>query len=367
MRLGFVALTDAAPVLMAQELGLYAARGVRVELVRHASWPALRDALLSGALDAAHGPASLPLSVLSGLTGGPAERLPIAMVLAAGGQGITLGRPLAGAGYGDPAAAGAVLRGRRLRRPALAVTYPGGTHDVWLRLWLRAAGVDPGEVEVVSIPPPQMVAHLRAGSIQGFSAGEPWHALAVAEGVGVTVLATQDLWRGHPEKALLVNPGYALRSRGELAAAMGAVLAAGAWLDHRPNRRAAARALARRGWLNAPAALVEGRLTGRYALGDGVHAARPPAPVSFHEGGRVNPPRRRDVRWFLAQYERLGLVREARRLVPAAEGLLLRELYAEVAAAEGVPVPDDDLDPFDVALDGTRFDPRAPVAEVAPA
>lgn len=367
MRIGFVALTDAASVLMAEELGLYAARGVEVDLVRMPSWPALRDGLLTGVLDAAHGLFSMPLSIAAGITGAPGQRLMVAMVLSVNGQAITLRGGLAAAGYGSPARAGAALAaavtaaGARL---SLAATYPGGTHDVWLRYWLRAAGVDPAAVDVIPIPPPQMVAHLRAGAIDGYSAGEPWNAVAVQEGIGFTAIASQDIWPHHPEKALLVGPACLRDRRGELAAAMGAILAAAAWLDEPGNRRRAARAIGRAARVDAPASAIEGRMAGRYEIGAGLgRRTFTEAPMLFHRGGLANPPRRRDAIWFLAQYQRLGLVRGTLDHAAIADDLLLRDLYAEVAATEGVALPDDDMDPFTVTLDGARFDPGRPLDE----
>ena len=367
MRIGFVALTDAASVLMAEELGLYADRGLRVALVRQPSWPALRDRLVAGELDAAHGLYSMPLSIAAGITGAPGQRLPVAMVLSVNGQAITLRTGLAGAGYGSPARAGTALAAAGGEaRVTLATTYPGGTHDVWLRYWLRAAGVDPAAVDIVPIPPPQMVAHLRAGAIDGYSAGEPWNAVAVQEAIGFTAIASQDIWPHHPEKALLVNPAFARGRRDELAAAMGAILAAGAWLDDMGNRRRAARAISRASWVDAPASAIEGRMTGRYEIGVGLgRRAFPDTPMLFHRGGLANPPRRRDAIWFLAQYQRLGLVRGALDHAAIADDLLMRDLYADVAAAEGVAVPGDDMEPFTVALDGALFDPRRPEDEAA--
>lgn len=367
MRIGFVALTDAASVLMAEELGLYAARGLSVELVRTPSWPAVRDGLLSGDLDAAHGLFAMPLSIAAGITGAPGQRLLVAMVLSVNGQAITLRAGLSAAGYGAPARAGGVLAaGADGARPTLAATYPGGTHDVWLRYWLRAAGVDPAAVDVIAIPPPQMVAHLRAGAIDGYSAGEPWNAVAVQEEIGFTAIASQDIWPHHPEKALLVSPACLRDRRDELAAAMGAILAAGAWLDEPGNRRGAARAISRASRVGAPASAIEGRMAGRYELGAGLgRRTFADTPMLFHRGGLANAPRRRDAIWFLAQYRRLGLVRGSLDHMAIADDLLLRDLYAEVAAAEGVAVPDDDMDPFTVALDGARFDPRRPDDEAA--
>ena len=366
MRIGFIALTDAAPVIMARALGLYAARGLDVELVKQASWPATRDALLAGDLDAAHCLSSLPFSVAAGVSGRPDQRLPIAMMLNANGQAITLGAGRADLGYRDAAASLAAIADQSgARRLTLAVTYPGGTHDIWVRYWLRAAGVEDGAVDIIPIPPAQMVSNLAAGTMDGFSVGEPWNAVAVGHGTGFTAIATQDVFADHPEKALVLSPRALSGRRAEVREAMGAILQACAWLDVPANRRRAAQVLAAPDHVNAPAVHIESRMLGHYDLGGGLGARTvTDHPLVFHDHGRVNAPRRAHGLWFLAQMRRLGLLRSDPDY-GLVEDLVLRDLYEDVARAEGVAVPDDDLAPFTVSLDGAHFDPADPGAEAA--
>lgn len=364
-RIGFVALSDAAPVVVAHEAGLYAERGLRVELVKQASWPALRDALLDGSLNAAHCLASLPLSVACGITGRPDQRLPIVMMLAAGGQAITVAPQLAAAADPDPqrglAAIAALAHRRRL---TLAMTHPGGTHDLLLRYWLASAGVGPGDVDIIPIPPAQMVANLRGATMDGYAVGDPWNAVAVDEGVGITALISGQILADHPEKALVATASTLASRRAELTQVMGATLQACRDLDDAPARRRAAHLLAARRYVNAPAAAIESRLLGRFVRGADLPALdRPDLAVAFSDGGRVNAPRRGHGRWFVAQMQRLGLMRPAPVDTDLVRDLMLRDLYCEVAAAEGVVVPDDDLAPFEVALDGVVFDPHRPHRE----
>lgn len=365
MRVGFVALTDAAPVVMAKALGRYEERGLQVDLVKQASWPAVRDALLAGELDAAHCLAALPFSVAAGVTGRPDQMLPIAMVTNLNGQAITLRADLASVGYSDIATSLATIRGQsRARRLTIAMTYPGGTHDIWLRYWLRAAGVPPDGIDVIPIPPPQTVANMAAGTMDGFSVGEPWNAVAVGHGVGFTAVLSQDVVPGHPEKALVVSP-HALRTRrGEVRELIAATIATCAWLDAAAHRRRAVPVLADPAHVNAPPVHIEGRMLGHYHLGGGLGTRiETDHPLTFHDDGRVNSPRRAHGYWFLAQMRRLGLVRAAPDYDRLVESLVLRDLYEEVARAEGVDVPDDDMAPIDVPLDGVRFDPGEPERE----
>ncbi|MGD9572398.1 MAG: CmpA/NrtA family ABC transporter substrate-binding protein [Thermoleophilia bacterium] len=350
MRVGFVPLTDAAPVLMAQALGFYEERGLAVELVRQASWPATRDALLSGEIDAAHCLASLPLSVAAGVTGRADQVLPIVMALNTDGQAITLATALTAPGYADPEGSlAAIAAAGRARRLTLAMTYPGGTHDIWLRYWLAAAGLDPArDVDIIPIPPPQMVANIAAGTMDGFSAGEPWNAVAAAHGVGFTAITSHDILPGHPEKALVVSPGALARRRSEVDLLIGGTLAACAWLDDPHNRRAAVPILATPRHVNAAAVHIERRLLDADT-----------GPV-FHDGGRVNAPRRVHAHWFLAQMRRLGVLHgepDDRAIVDA---VVRRDVYEDAARAEGVAVPGDDMEPLMIPLDGAFFDPGMP-------
>ncbi len=359
LRVGFVALADAAPLVVAVEEGMYLRRGIGVRLVKQASWPALRDAVLSGALDAAHCLSSLPFSVASGITGHEDQLLPIAMMLNTGGQAITLGRHLGTSGYLDPAESlSAVAAESRRRRLTMAMTYPGGTHDLWLRYWLHAAGVDSGDLDIIPIPPAQMVANLRGGTMHGFSVGEPWNAVAVDEGLGFTAVSSHRLFPGHPEKALVVNPHVLDEHPDRVRALIGGTLQACRWLDEDPgHREAAAHLMAARRYVNVAAPTLAARMWGLHERGHGL----PPemGGLAFHGGGVVNAPRRAYGHWFLSQFRRLGLHAGTADPADLVDRLTLRDLYTEVAAAEGVAVPDDDMAPITVAIDDGVFDPVA--------
>jgi nitrate/nitrite transport system substrate-binding protein len=363
--LGFIALTDCAPIVMAQELGYFAERDLDVDVIKQASWPATRDALLNGEIDGAHCLFSMPLSVATGLGGAGTRDLKVAMMLNQNGQAITLASDLAAAGYGDPAAAGEAIRS--VGTATLGMTFPGGTHDTWLRYWLLAAGIDLSSVGIEAIPPPQMVQNMSVDNVTGYCVGEPWNAVAVQQGIGFTALATQDLWLQHPEKALVVGSQFAAERTDVLKDVMGAVLQASQWLDDPANRSAAADTLGVEAFVNAPPDDIRGRLTGEYDLGAdlGSRTFDAASNMRFFGDGQVPFPRRAHALWFLAQYQRFGLLTEAPPAQEIVDELILTDLYAEVAAAAGVSVPDDDMAPFEVVLDGATFDPTDLEAEVA--
>jgi nitrate/nitrite transport system substrate-binding protein len=359
VKIGFIALTDCAPLVIAHEMGFFAERGLDVELIKQASWPATRDNLLSGQIDAAHCLFSMPLAVASGVAGDSTD-LKIAMVLNNNGQAITLKKEYAAAGYGDLARAKSLLE---KETPTLAMTFPGGTHDIWLRYWLKATKADVSKIKIIPIPPPQMVANMKAGNMAGFCVGEPWNAAAVNQEIGFTHLATQDLWQHHPEKALVTSPTFATQTD-VLSDVMGATLKACKWLDDLGNRAKAATTIGAAGYVNTPPANIEDRLLGRYNLGAGL----PPKEFSgdqmmFFRDGQVTAPRKSHAIWFLAQYQRLGLINQAPDYKKIVDSIILSDLYASVAAKEGITVPQDDMVPFQLKLDGASFDPAKPEDE----
>ena len=360
LKLGFIALTDCAPIVMAKELGYYAERGLDVEVIKQASWPATRDNLLAGEIDGAHCLSTMPFSLGSGI-GGSGTDLKIAMILNNNGQAITLNKDLAAAGYGDLDAARSILD---QRQPTMAMTFPGGTHDLWLRYWLRATGADESKIKIIPIPPPQMVENMSVGNMDGYCVGEPWNAVAVANDIGFTHITTQDIWLHHPEKALVVNPKTAADS-GVMTELIAATLQASKWLDDLDNRSEAANTIGSANYISAPPDEIRGRLLGKYELGaDLGEKDFEGAQMMFFRDGLTSAPRRSYGHWALAQYQRLGLVKEA---PPASmiDEIVLLDAYAKGAEAAGVDVPDDDMEPFEVVLDGVTFDPASPEEEAA--
>jgi nitrate/nitrite transport system substrate-binding protein len=358
LKLGFIALTDAAPVIMAKELGFYADRGLDVEVIKQQSWPVTRDNLLAGEIDGAHCLSTMPYSLAAGV-GGSGTDLKIAMILNNNGQAITLHKDLAAAGYGDLEKVKAVLDERH---PTMAMTFPGGTHDLWLRYWLRATGTDESKIQVIPIPPPQMVENMSVGNMDGFCVGEPWGAVAVANGIGFTHIATQDIWLHHPEKALVVNPKTAQDSE-LMTQLIAATLEACKWLDDLDNRSDAAVTIGGPNYINAPADEIRVRLLGEYALGADLGTKDfGGSQMMFFRDGATNLPRRSYGHWAFAQYQRLGLI----PAMPAAsliDDIVLLDAYAAGAEAAGVDIPDDDMKPFEVVLDGVTFDPAKPEEE----
>jgi len=363
VRLGFIALTDCASIVMAKELGYFAERDLDVSVEKQASWAATRDNLLNNEIDGGHVLSCMPFSVATGIGGTGARSLRVAMMLNNNGQAISLSKNYASVGYGDVDKVRAAFAGKT---PTLAGTFPGGTHDTWLRYWLKAAKVDSNAVRIITIPPAQMVANMKVEAMDGFCVGEPWGAQAVAQGIGFTHINTQDIWKHHPEKALVVTEKFATERPDVLMDVMGAILKASKWLDDLDNRKKASETIGAASYVNAPPSEIEGRLLGRYDLGPGIgHKTYAEDYMTFFRGGEVNAPRRGHGIWWMAQYRRFGLLKADPAYQELVDTIVLRDVYEKVAAKEGIDVPDDDMKPFHIKLDNTTFDPRKPLEEAA--
>jgi nitrate/nitrite transport system substrate-binding protein len=345
LRVGFVALSDAAPLIAAKVLEFGHRHGLTLELCRQPSWAAVRDKLLAGELDAAHALYGLVYGVQLGL-GGPQADMAVLMVLNRNGQAITLSNRLVRAldEAGDLKTALASLG-----RPAVfAQTFPTGTHAMWLYYWLAAQGVHPlQDIESVVIPPARMADALERDTLDGFCAGEPWHAVAEARGVGETAAATSAIWPGHPEKVLACRREFVAQHPNTARALVQTMLEACRWVDAPSHREEIARWLAKPDALDVPVELIAPRLTGREG---GKRFPQPPLAVSFFDGGAVNYPRVSEGRWFIEQYRRWHLLRTPR---PGGDGsdavndaaiaaaINQTALYRDAAALSEVPIPSD--------------------------
>jgi nitrate/nitrite transport system substrate-binding protein len=362
IHLGYIPLTDCAPIIMAKELGLFAKYGVNVEVSKEASWANVRDKILTGELEGAHCLFSMPFSVYTGVGGKEGSEMKIAMVLNNNGQAITLSNDFCGkVGFKQTAKVAPVVAAKLKadKEVTFAMTFPGGTHDIWLRYWLAAAGVSQKTSKIITIPPPQMVANMKVGNMDGFCVGEPWNGVAVKQEIGFTEISTQDIWQNHPEKALVVNKTFSETRREDLKNVMKAVLEACKWLDNRANRKKASPIIGK--YINAPADVIEARLMGDYNLGcDQGTEIYTDNYMLFHRTGETNFPRKAHAIWFMAQYMRFDYLQTAPDYKAIADKLIMQDLYREVATSMGIKIPVDDMKPFTIQLDKASFDPNNP-------
>ena len=339
--------------------------GVNVQISKEASWANVRDKILTGELQGAHCLFGMPFSVYTGVGGNPGSEMHIAMMLNNNGQSITLSKDFCGRvkPHDISAVSEAVNELGKTKELTFAGTFPGGTHDIWLRYWLAASGVSQDKVKIITIPPPQMVANMKVGNMDGFCVGEPWNQVAVKQEIGFTHLATQDIWKNHPEKALVLNKDFSTNRREDLKKVMKAIHEACIWLDKLENRDEAAEIIGRPSYVNAPAAEIATRLKGAYDMGCeyGQYQYKDDY-MLFHRGGQTNYPRKAYGIWYMAQYVRFNYLQEEPDYKAIADKLILQDLYKEVVEEMNIPLPDDDMKPFTIELDKVVFDPENPTA-----
>lgn len=270
LRLGFLALTDAAPLVAAQELGFFDHHDVRVDLHREVGWATIRDKVAFGELDAAPAPAPMLWAMQLGLGGAPMD-VCTGLVLNLHGNAITLSERLWRAGVRDAATLRTEALGRRgENKLTFGIVFPFSHHHLLLRQWLQAARLEPGrDVRIAVVPPAQMFRNLVAGTLDGYCVGEPWNTLAVQEGEGWCPAWSARLAPGHTEKVLLVRETFAARRAAEHAGLIAALAAAAAWCDEPAHRAQLAGMLAAPRYLDLPGKVIAPALLGRFACGHG--------------------------------------------------------------------------------------------------
>lgn len=359
--LGFMALTDCASVVVAATQGFAQPYGLTLNLKRQASWASLRDKLVSGELDAAHSLYGLIYAVHLGIGGVNASDMAVLMGLNQNGQSINLSRELQGLQVTSPEALYQHVHQRRAKL-TFAQTFPTGTHAMWLYYWLASQGIHPlQDVDSVVVPPPQMVAHLHAGRIDGFCVGEPWSASAVRQDQGFTLATTQAIWPDHPEKVLGCTRAFVEQYPNTARALVMAILEASRFIEQsRENRESTAQLLSASAYLDAPLDCIQPRLLGDYADGLGNQWQDPHA-LRFHNAGAVNLPYLSDGMWFMTQFRRWGLLREDPDYLGVARQVQQLGLYREAATAVGVASWGQDMRSSQL-IDGKIWDGTDPGA-----
>lgn len=334
--LGFMALSDCASMVVAATQDFAQPYGLTLNLKRQSSWANLRDKLVSGELDAAHSLYGLIYAVHLGIGGVAPTDMAVLMGLNQNGQGINLSHGLQQQGVITPEALDRHVHQSRTKL-TFAQTFPTGTHAMWLYYWLASQGIHPlHDVDSVVVPPPQMVAHLQAGRIDGLCVGEPWCASAVKQNQGFTLATSQAIWPDHPEKVLGCTQAFVEQYPNTARVLVMAILEASRFIEEsNENRRSTAQLLSGREYLDAPLDCIEPRLLGAYDDGLGnqwqdAHALR------FFAGGEVNLPYLSDGMWFMTQFRRWGLLREDPDYLGVARQVQQLTLYRQAAEALGI-------------------------------
>ncbi len=358
VKIGFIPLTDCASVVMASVLGIDKKYGVKIIPTKEASWAGVRDKLVSGELDMAHVLWGLIYGVHLG-TSGPKKDMAILMNLNHNGQAITLSKKLADKGAVDGASLAKLMTAEK-REYTFAQTFPTGTHAMWLYYWLATYGVNPmKDVKVITVPPPQMVANMRVGNMDGYCVGEPWGHRAIIDGIGVTAVTTQDIWKDHPEKALGTTAEFVRKYPNTSRAVTAAIIEAGKWIDASlGNKQKMAETVADKSYVNTSVDAINQRILGRYQNGLG-KTWDDPNYMKFFNDGTVGMPYLTDGMWFLTQHKRWGLIKEHPDYMAVAKQINQIDMYKQAAAMAKVSVPKDPMRSVKM-IDGVTWDGKDP-------
>jgi nitrate/nitrite transport system substrate-binding protein len=360
VRIGIIALTDCSSLVMAHELWLFKKHGIESTISKEASWAVIRDRLTLGENQATHLLVGTAYAMTMGLQGSPQKPTIVPLYLNRNGQAITLTKSLLDKGLKTPAQIKPLaLEAKAKNSPmTFAMTYPPGTHAMWMRYWLASGGIHPDkDISLITIPPAQMVANMKVGKMDGFCVGEPWNARAIADGIGFTAITTQQLWRDHPEKVLAFTEEFAAKNPKTVRATMRAVIEASQWIDKLENRARMAEVVSQPQYINCPKEIIYGRLLGEYDYGDG-RKEKDKYYMTFFDR-HTNFPQRSHGVWWLSQFRRWGMVKEP----PDYKGLVERvhrsDIFREVAQDMGVETPREDMKK-ETLFDGVTFDPADP-------
>jgi len=359
VKIGFIPLTDCASVVMASVLGIDKKYGVKIIPTKEASWAGVRDKLVNGELDFAHVLYGLIYGVHLG-TSGPKKDMAILMTLNQNGQAITLSKKLADKGAVD-AASLAKLMVTDKREYTFAQTFPTGTHAMWLYYWLASVGVNPlKDAKVITVPPPQMVANMRVGNMDGYCVGEPWGHRAIADGIGITATTTQDIWPDHPEKVLGTTAEFAKKYPNTARAVTAAILEAGKWIDAGlQNKMKMAETIADKAYVNTSVDVINQRILGRYQNGLG-KTWDDKNHMKFFADGNATFPYLSDGMWFLTQHKRWGLLKDHPDYLNVAKQINHIDIYKQAATASNTPVPKDVMRSSKF-MDGVVWDGKDPM------
>ena len=375
LKLGYIALTDAAPLIIAKEKGLFAKHGMAdVEVLKQASWGATRDNLVLGGeangIDGAHILTPMPYLMETGKV--TQNNVPVPMSIVArlnlDSQGISVAQEYAATGVQLDASklkeafAAKKAAGNEIK---VAMTFPGGTHDLWIRYWLAAGGIDPDkDVSTIVVPPPQKVANMKVGKMDAFCVGETWNEQLVNQGIGFTACTTGELWKGHPEKALGLRTEWIEKNPNAAKALMMAVMEAQIWADSMDNKEEMSAILGKRQWFNVPPKDVAGRLKGTINYGNGRLLENTRLEMKFWKDHASYPFKSHDA-WFLTENVRWGKFAADTDIKALVDKVNREDIWRAAAADLGIAaadIPASSSRGPETIFDGNVFDPENPQA-----
>jgi nitrate/nitrite transport system substrate-binding protein len=354
IKLGIIALTDCSPFVIAHEKGLFKKYGINSTISKEASWAVIRDKLTTGENQATHMLLGMPITSSMGLGGSAKKEMVVPWIVNRNGQAITLANSLKGKVGADPKALKPIADAAKAAGTPMtfAMTFPTGTHAMWLRYYLAAGGINPDtDVNLTTVPPPQMVANMKVGKMDGYCVGEPWNARAIAEDIGYTSVATQEIWKDHPEKVFAdANPKT-------VKAILKGLHEASVWLDNLDNRKEQCAIVSPASYVNCPPEVIYDRLMGNLDYGDG--RTKKDGDYMIFNNRNCNYPQAKYVTWWLSQFRRWGMVEGTPDYAGIAAAVMQPSLYEEAMKEIGYAHAGADTK-SETLFDGTVFDPAKP-------
>ncbi len=373
-KLGYIALTDASPLIIAKEKGFYAKHGLPdMEILKQASWGATRDNMALGTkangIDGGHILRPKVHLYSTGKVMQNNQPLPMYTMLNLNedGQAISISnefKDLAIKLDSSPLKAAFEKKKAAGKEVKLAMTFPGGTHDLWIRYWMAAGGIDPDkDVSTIVVPPPQMVANMKVGNMDAFCVGEPWNEQLVNQDIGYSALTTGELWFKHPEKILGMRADWVDANPKATLAILMAVMEAQQWCEKMENKEEMATIIGRRQWFNVPVPDIIGRIKGdiNYGLGRTVQGSN--LKMKFWgEKGETSYPWKSLDQWFVTENIRWGKFEPDLNIKALVDKTNRSDLWIEAAKGLGLKdYPTGDSRGIEKFFDGKVFDPADPM------
>jgi len=375
-KLGFIALTDAAPLFVAKEKGLFAKYGVPdVDVQKQASWGATRDNLVLGGegngIDGAHILTPMPYLISSGKV--TQNNVPTPMYILArlnlNGQCISVAKEYADVRVGvDTAPFKPALEKKKASGKSIkaAMTFPGGTHDLWIRYWLAAGGIDPDkDIETIVVPPPQMVANMKVGTMDCFCVCEPWNLQLIHQNIGYTAITTGELWNKHPEKSLGMRASFVDKNPKATMAILSAVMEAQQWCEKPENHEENAAICAKRQWINCPVEDITDRVKGKFDYGIPDKVVEKSPHIMRYWNDHASYPFQSHDLWFLTEDMRWGKFEAGFDTKGLVAKVNREDMWREAAKAIGVAaadIPASKSRGKETMFDGKVFDSENPSA-----
>jgi len=357
------------------EKGFFAKHGMtNVEVLKQSSWGTTRDNLVlgssKGGIDGAHILTPMPYLISTGAM--TPNNIPVPMYILArlnlGGQCISVGNEYKDLKVGtDVKQFKTALEAKKSGGAAInaAMTFPGGTHDLWMRYWLSAGGIDPNQnINTIVVPPAQMVANMRVGSMDTFCVCEPWNQQLINQKIGYTANTTGELWSKHPEKALGMRADYVDANPNATQALLMAVMEAQMFCEEPQNKKEVAEICAKRRWINAPFTDIVDRMQGNFDYGTGRVVENHPEQMRYWKDNASYPFKSHDL-WFLTENKRWGYLPKDLDSQAVIDKVNREDLWRKAAIALGVDksdIPETTSRGIETFFDGKVFDPKNPQA-----